>query len=177
VKAIQCFLSSSVDIFVVKKGKVKCVLCKFEGSSQIHVHSQDGGIASLKDCELLSCQRGTGMQVSDTGIVKLKGTHIHNEERFAVAVCPRGIFRASESAFYDCGSGGLYIESETKVELVRCQIIRNGNIGIQTLGGKVRLSHCSIKKHRQVGILHRANADMQEENTEFEGNGRDKVVL
>jgi hypothetical protein len=176
VKAVQCFLSSSVDIFVLKKGKVKCVLCKFEGASQIHVHSQDGGIASLKDCELLSCQRGIGMQVSETGIVKLKGTHIHNQEKFAVAVCPRGVFRASEAAFYDCGSGGLYIDSETEVELVSCQIIRNGNIGIQALGGKVKLAHCTIREHRQVGILHRPNADVQEENTEFQGNGRDRVV-
>jgi hypothetical protein len=176
VKAVQCLFSSGVDIFCLKKAKVRCVLSKFEGSQQVHVQVQEEGVVSLKECELLGCQRGVGMQISDGGLVKMKGSHLHNEPQFGIAVCGGGKLKAIQSAFYDCGVGGLYIDAETDVELVGCQILRNGKVGVQALGGKVVLTNCAVKEHPQVGILQKPAATVQETNTEFAGNGHDTYV-
>jgi hypothetical protein len=170
VRLVQCLMSCTIDLFCLRKARVRCVLCKLQGAVQAHVNVQEGGVVSLRDWELMKCGRGVGMQISDDGLVKMRGTHVHSQTQFAAAVCEGGTLRARGAAIYDCGICGLYMRAGSEIDLDGCHVMRNGRMGIQALGGKLTLANCAVKEHGVFGILCKLGTVINESNTVFEGN-------
>jgi hypothetical protein len=131
------------------------MLCKRQGTAQVHVSALNEGIISFKDNELSICSsahllvcssirlfvfiRRNGLQIDDDTILKLRGTHVHDLSQFGLVICTGGKLCMIGILIYDCRIARMYIESDVEAQFESCQIERNGEIEIQVLGENISL--------------------------------------
>jgi hypothetical protein len=172
---VRCLFSNRLDILCLQSGKVQCRHCTFPQSQAGHCNAREAGYISMKNCELSNGGTGIGIQIGDATL-KLRETNIHNESKFGVVIGTKGVLNARASSFYECGIGGLFVQSQAKAQLEQCTFSQNGEVGIQATGCELSLLNCIVKNHKQCGIFCTDEVVLREEATQFEANEKGNIV-
>jgi hypothetical protein len=178
-KFVQCLFANhiqNVAAFTCAKGKIQCRLCKFESSRVLHCDVRENAIMSLRDSELFQTADGTAIQVVDGGLLKLRGTHVHDEKTYGVHVDDQGICKAWGSAFYECGVAGIFVKGTGQAQLEECQFLRCGQAGVLASGGVATLFNCVVRDNGEYGLASMAGGRVNESNSDF-GNNRIADVM
>jgi hypothetical protein len=178
-KFMQCLFANHVQnvaAFACARSKIQCRLCKFQSSRIRHCDVRENAIISLRDSELFQTADGTGIQVVDGGVLKLRGTHIHDEKTYGVHVDGQGLCKAWGSAFYDCGVAGILVKGTGQAELEGCHFLRCGQAGVLASGGVATLFNCTVKDNGEYGLVSMAGGRVNETNSDF-GNNRVADVM
>lgn len=179
-KFVQCLFANNTEnvaLYIASDGKARCKLCKFEASGMLHIEARSGGVASVRDSELGATRDGTGVQVTEKALVKLRGSHVHNCQRYGVFVGQSGILRAFGGAIYECGEAAVALAGgEATAAFDGVQFIRNGGTAVLASEGSVTLANCAIKEHRTAGIVQHSKGTVTETNTEFVSNNNVNIL-
>jgi hypothetical protein len=89
--------------------------------------------------------RRNGLQIGDNALLKLGRIHVHDLSQFRLAISGGGELRAIGISIYDCRIAHIYIEPNIEAQLESCQIVRNGKIVTQTIGGNLQSQTASSR--------------------------------
>jgi hypothetical protein len=175
---VQCLFANHVQnmaAFACTRGKIQCRLCKFQSSGVRHCDVRENAIISLRDSELLQTADGTGIQVVDGGLLKLRGTHVHDEKTCGVLLENKVMCKAWGSAFYDCGVGVL-LKGTGQAQLEGCHFLRCREAGVLANGGVATLFNCVVRDNARYGLASMASGKVNESNSDFGNNGIADVI-
>jgi hypothetical protein len=162
--------NQNVAVFASARGKIQCFLCKFQSSRVRHCEIRKNGIISFRDSELFQTADGTGVQVVDGGVLKLRGTHIHDEKTYGVYVDNQGMCKAWGSAFYDCRVACIFLRGTRQVQLEGCQLLRCDQAGVMVNGGVATLVNCVVKDNGECGLMSMESGRVDETHSDFGNN-------
>ena len=168
--------TQGLAIMAVESAKVKCVKCTIKNSLHPHCEIANSARCTLQECDVGTATGGICLQVHDGGVLQLKNTHVHGAPKFGVMVGTKGVMKGFDSKITDCGTCAFCAQAESTSELVKCEIVKGGDVAVQIQGGDVTLTDCVVKEHTSYGVIVAGGGKFHDNNTLFSMNGQKNVV-
>ncbi|OHS97281.1 hypothetical protein TRFO_09565 [Tritrichomonas foetus] len=180
-KLVDCKVvnhTKSISFIISNSGKLRCVNTQFNNANHPHFEITDKGKLSMNRCDVGPTLSGTGLQVHDHGILKMKNTKIHDQNKIGMMVGSLGTAEILDGCIIEKSSQvGIVIMDKTKTTIRGATLNANGNFALQATGGEVSVEQCTIMNHNQVGLFATKAAKLNYSGNKFVNNGAKDVLI
>ncbi|KAH0789900.1 serine/threonine protein kinase [Histomonas meleagridis] len=160
----------SNGMYVIDSSKAKLTKCELRGNNGVHIEARKSGIIKVTDSDLSHSIKGASIIISDSGIVNIKNSNVHDEEKAAIIVNDNGVLNACNTRFNDCGICGICLMPLSTYKIENCTFKSNTS-GICVKGGTGSIEECDITDNRKYGIEIDQDADPKISSINYMNNG------